>query len=54
MYWDGEDLLQHKTVLSVQRILTRVLEGVTSVRGHVDEEDTPALEVTEVHSVTLV
>ena len=34
--------------------LTHILEGVSSVRGHVDEEDTLARVVTEVHSATLV
>lgn len=41
--------LQQKIMMSVVQFLTHILKGVSSVRGYIDEEDTLAHVVTEVH-----
>lgn len=40
--------------LLMQCIQFHILKGVSSVGGHIDEEDTLACEVAEVHSATPV
>lgn len=41
--------LQDKIMMSVVRFLTHILKGVSSVCGYIDEEDTLAHIVAEVH-----
>lgn len=41
--------LQDKIMMTVVRFLTHILKGVSSVCGYIDEEDTLAHIVAEVH-----
>lgn len=41
-------------MMATVQFLTNILKGVSSVRGHIDEEHSLAFVVTEVHSATPV